>query len=208
MASATGNFAGFNYEITDAQGNKTLARIYRRYLNNVCISLVMKRIVYRCPRFLLEEERITVRGKAATVRRIKNGAAVMVVPVLGKNCIVMERQRRPVVNDTIYEVPSGRIEKGETPLEAAKRELEEEIGYTAKRFTPIFDYYTDASLETQTTYCFVAEGLEKTKQRLDSDEVIKPIKMPVGKVTALIKQNRIKEIGSLCALLHFLYIRR
>ena len=110
--------------------------------------------------------------------------------------------------DTIYEVPSGMIEKGETPPEAAERELEEEIGYTAKRLTHIFDFYTDASLETQTTHCFVAEGLEKTKQRLDSDEVIKPIKMPVSRAITLIKRNRIKEVGSLGALLYCLYIRR
>ena len=168
----------------------------------------MKRVVYRCPRFSLEEERIMVRGKPATVRRIKNGSAVMVVPILGKNSIILERQRRPVVNDTIYEVPSGMIEKGETPPEAAERELEEEIGYTAKRLTHIFDFYTDASLETQTTHCFVAEGLEKTKQRLDSDEVIKPIKMPVSRAITLIKRNRIKEVGSLGALLYCLYIRR
>ena len=166
-----------------------------------------KRIVYRCSKFDLEEEDITIRGRKAKVRRVKNGAAVMIVPVVG-NSIILEQQYRPVIKETIYEVPSGRIERGETRLGAARRELEEEIGYTAQRLKPLFDIYTDASLETQPTYCFVAEGLTKTRQKLDLDETIKPVKMSISRIKTLIRKNRMKESISLCAILYYLYTRK
>src|SRR3990167_3555163 len=74
-------------------------------------------------------------GYMATFEIVKHPGAALIVPFLNKDKIIMLRQLRPVINSYIYELPAGTLGKRESPLSCARREIVEETGYSAKRFT-------------------------------------------------------------------------
>ena len=74
-------------------------------------------------------------GYLATLETIKHPGAALIVPFAGKDKVILLKQYRPVINSYIYELPAGTLDKGEKPLECAKREIIEETGFSAKKFT-------------------------------------------------------------------------
>ena len=98
---------------------------------------------------------------------------VNVIAITRDGKFVMERQYRHAAGITAFELPCGVMEKGETPLEAMKRELEEETGYGGGEWREIMTLSPNPSAMNNTTHCFVAEGVEKiTSQHLDETELL------------------------------------
>ena len=98
---------------------------------------------------------------------------VTVIPVLPDGRFLMVRQYRHGSATLSDEFPAGVIDRGEEPAEAARRELEEETGYVAEKITPIGDINPNPAFMSNTSYTFLAEGLEKiSDQQLDEHERI------------------------------------
>lgn len=72
---------------------------------------------------------------------IKHNGAVAVIPVIGKNKIILLKQFRHTIDDYLYEIPAGTLEKDETPGQCAIRELEEETGYKTRHLKKLFSIY-------------------------------------------------------------------
>jgi len=90
------------------------------------------------------ERRTFVRPGEATVTReiVVHPGAVVILPFLPDGRIVMIRNYRYTIEDELWELPAGTREPNETPIETARRELEEETGYRARTMTPQMEFYT------------------------------------------------------------------
>ena len=115
---------------------------------------------------------------------------VNIIAVTKDNQIVMERQYRYGADSTNYEIPSGVMEKGETPLETAQRELMEETGYGGGEWQKIMTISANPTMMTNMNHCFLATGVEKVSdQHLDETEVLEVFLKPREEVLSLLAQN-------------------
>ncbi len=110
-------------------------------------TVVSSEVVYTGPLFRVLHDKIVEPGGYKNERDVirHNGSVVILAIDDAKNkknpWVVMERQYRHAANQFLWELPAGKIEPGEDPLEGAKRELAEETGYRAKKWKPLVEYY-------------------------------------------------------------------
>ncbi|WP_347490939.1 NUDIX hydrolase [Desulfoscipio sp. XC116] len=98
--------------------------------------------------------------------------AVAVVALTGGDEVLMVKQYRHPVGKELWEIPAGKIEADEHPLQCAQRELEEETGYRAQNWQRVYSFYTSPGFCTEQLHLFVASDLTKYNQKLDQDEFI------------------------------------
>ena len=89
------------------------------------------------------------------------------------------------------EVPAGKLEKGEDPMEAALRELSEETGVTAERIEPLDALYTSPALIDEIIYMYIATGLSQGEQHLDDDEFVNAVKIPLDEAIDMVMSGKI-----------------
>ena len=104
-----------------------------------------------------------------------------ILPYFADGTICMVRQFRYAMQQELWELPAGKLEKGEDPFEAAKRELEEECGLTADHYTSLGEFYPTVGYDTEIIYTWVATGLHETQMHLDADEFLTPDRVPLEK---------------------------
>jgi len=140
---------------------------------------VRKKLIKKCKGnvilFEVFEEKI---GKIKIKRDVVNfPKTVGILPLVGKNKIVLIKQFRFPIKKEIWEIPAGKLNKGEKPEIGAKRELKEETGYVAKELKKIGEFYLSPGYSTEYMYLFLAKGLKKGKQILDKGEKIEEVKI-------------------------------
>jgi ADP-ribose pyrophosphatase len=151
---------------------------------------------------LVRDTVIIPNGTKATREVCLHHGAVCVVPLTENGEVIMERQFRYPFDSVIWEIPAGKLDKDEFDhLEAAKRELREETGYTAKTFTCIGDYYPSPAILSENIRMYIAEGLEKGEQDLDEDEFLDIVKVPFDKVVRMILDGEITDGKTQTAIL-------
>ena len=112
-------------------------------------------------------------GNPATREVIRHVGAVGVIPVTDDGKVIVERQFRYPLNRVITEIPAGKLDSfTEDRLSAAKRELEEETGYTAKEWTDLGDYYPTPAYCDERITLYLARGLTLGQRHLDEDEFL------------------------------------
>lgn len=133
-------------------------------------------------------------GKSSGREYLKHLGAVCVVPVTEDGCVVVERQYRYAVGQTMIEIPAGKLDyKGEDHLSAAKRELREETGYTADRWTFLGEYLTAPAFSDEMISMYMAEGLHKGEQDLDEDEFLDVIEVPLEELVDAVMTGKITD---------------
>jgi ADP-ribose pyrophosphatase len=134
---------------------------------------------------------------------IHHPPSVVILPFIRTNELVLIKQFRHAINRVICEIPAGTSEPGESMLACAKRELAEETGYTASRWTRLIDFYPAPGISTERMTLFVARGLKPLRKRLamDADESIAPAITPVPKAIQMVKKNQIIDAKSIIGLL-------
>ena len=142
-------------------------------------------------------------GQRATREYLDHPGAVGVVPVLPGDVIVMVRQYRYPVEQVTLELPAGKLDKGEDALKCVARELKEETGYTAKKITPLLDYWPTPAFANEVLHLYVAEGLTAGALSPDEDEFIEKVELPLADALDLIRRGRIKDSKTLVGLLAF-----
>lgn len=119
---------------------------------------------------------------------------VNVIAITDDGQFVMERQYRHGLGKTCFEIPAGVIEKGETPLEAAKRELMEETGYGEGEWKEIMSVSGNSSTTNNISHCFVAKGVKKIcMQHLDSTEDLEVVLLDRSQVWDLMVNDQVKQ---------------
>lgn len=130
---------------------------------------------------------------------IKHHGGVCVLAIDGES-VIFVKQYRYAYDETLYELPAGKLEENENPYEAACRELEEETGY---KTTGLIDYgkmYPTCGYSNEIIYLYVAEKLIKTKQHLDEDEFLETYKIPLKQVVEMIEDGTIKDAKTICLI--------
>ena len=110
------------------------------------------------------------------------------------------RQYRYAYGESIYELPAGKLEKGEEPLLAAKRELEEEAGIKAKELNLLYVVYPTPGYTNEKIYVYEATEGEKVKAHLDEDEFLDVEYIALEKVEEMLKNGEIKDAKTIIAL--------
>ena len=128
--------------------------------------------------------------------------AVVVLPRLDDHRVVLIRNRRYAVHDTLWELPAGTLEPGEDPAAAAPRELREETGYAAERIEPLTSFYPAPGFCTERLHAFRATGLTEIGQDLDSTEQIEPVVVPWPETLAMVRDGRIADAKTIATLLY------
>ncbi|MCX5725682.1 MAG: tyrosine recombinase [Candidatus Saganbacteria bacterium] len=116
-----------------------------------------------------------------------------IVALTNENRVVLVRQYRTAAKRALLEVPAGLVQKGETPAQAAKRELEEETGYSAKKIKKILDGFASPGYSTEVIQYFLAKGLIKRSQRTDEDELIDVKLHKISDCFKMIKEGKIRD---------------
>lgn len=112
-------------------------------------------------------------GRVAERDLIRHVGAVCVLPILDDERVIIERQYRYPTDEILLEIPAGKLDsKEENRLEAARRELKEETGYSAKEWISIGALYPTPAYSDEIITAYIAKGLEKGAQNLDEDEFI------------------------------------
>ena len=119
--------------------------------------------------------------------------------------ILLVRQYRYPVKQAELELPAGRLEIGEDPFAAAKRELLEETGYVAKEWKSLGFIFTSPGICTEKLYLFKALDLAYEKQQTDEGEIIDYIKFKIDAVIKMIKDGEINDAKTICALMRALH---
>jgi ADP-ribose pyrophosphatase len=138
-----------------------------------------------------------------TVQRdvVLHPGAVAILPVVDPNRVCLVRNRRPIVGETLLEVPAGTLEPGEAPERAAVRELAEETGYQAARWRRLAAFYPSPGVLSETTHLFVAEVLTPGPMHLERDEELEPIVVPWAQALAWVRDGTIRDAKTLVAVL-------
>jgi ADP-ribose pyrophosphatase len=131
---------------------------------------------------------------------VVHDGGVAVVPLLGES-VMLIRQFRIAVGEALLELPAGRREGREDPAFRAGQELEEEIGYRAGRMDLLTTYFSSAGFTNERMHIFVARDLVPVERRLEFDERIELVTVPLTELPALIASGSIKDAKTLIGLL-------
>jgi ADP-ribose pyrophosphatase len=129
----------------------------------------------------------------------KGGAGAL--PLFDDGTVCLVRQWRYAINRYSLEIAAGRIEPGQSPQEAAARELEEEIGYHAKHLHKVSEFLVAPGYCEERIYTYLATDLERSAQHLDDDEEIEVVRMPLAEAIDHVRAGEIDDAKSIITLL-------
>jgi ADP-ribose pyrophosphatase len=141
-------------------------------------------------------------GTTIQLELVDHPGAVLIVPFLTKEKVILLRQFRAVINTYIFELPAGTLEKGEQPLACARREIIEETGYSAKKFARLGIIYPVPGYSTEKIILYKAEELTERGTACEPDEVIEPIIVTKKIVRELFNTGKIIDAKTICAFAH------
>lgn len=127
---------------------------------------------------VLRDEALLENGAAAVREVVRHKGAVAVLAVDEGGSAFFVRQFRYPIGQELLEVPAGKLEAGENPLDCAKRELLEECGVAAEDWTELGPIYTSPGFCDEAIWLFLARGLSQKAPSPDEDEFLDIVKMP------------------------------
>lgn len=140
-------------------------------------------------------------GQTAGRDVIKHSGGVCVVAVNENKEVYFVKQFRYPHQKVLLEIPAGKLEWGENPLECGMRELREEAGFTADEFTSLGCLYPTPAYDTEVIYMYLAKGLHKAQQELDEDEFLEVLTIPLDEAVKMVMNNEIEDAKTQLALL-------
>jgi ADP-ribose pyrophosphatase len=150
----------------------------------------------------LRLDKFSLGGKVVDKEIVEHKPSVGIVPVVGAD-VILVTQYRHAAGKKLLEIPAGKVENGESLLEAAKREMAEEIGYSGA-LRPLVGCYLAPGYDTEFMTVYVATKLEKVPHgRLDDDENISIRRISVNQAIKLCLNGKIQDCKTIAALLAF-----
>lgn len=167
--------------------------------------LVSSRTVYRGPVFWVTTDHVEEPGGVRARRDvIHHSGSVVVLAVDDSSAtprLLLERQYRHAAQDYLWELPAGRIDPGEKELEAAKRELLEETGYTAGKWRRILKFYASPGFVAETMSVFLATGLRAGEAQPEEDEIIYKRMVPLPTAVRMVLRGTIQDAKTISSVL-------
>jgi ADP-ribose pyrophosphatase len=138
-------------------------------------------------------------GETATREIVRHPGAVAVVALIENKMLVVEQFRKPLEKVQV-EIPAGKLDAGEEPVEAAKRELEEETGYRARSIEHLHSFSTSPGFAEEVVHLYFTDDLEQGNVHLDDEEFLTCEAITIDQAMAYIKEGRISDAKTLLAV--------
>ena len=150
----------------------------------------------------LKLDRIAIPGgREANREYVVFGRSVLVVPVTGDNRVVLVNQYRHPTGRFILELPAGKVEEGESPTEAAIRELAEETGFRAGNLLKFGEFFLAPGYSTELMTGFVATGLVPGEKEPDPDEILSNALLTRDEVVSGLREAMFQDAKTILGLL-------
>ncbi|MFL3024294.1 MAG: NUDIX domain-containing protein [Candidatus Neomarinimicrobiota bacterium] len=140
-------------------------------------------------------------GETTTREWIDHPGAVCLIPILpdGKICLI--RQFRYGPREEFIEIPAGKLDAGEAPLDCAYRELEEETGYRTNKLTFLTNIHPAIGFSNEKMWMYLAEELELSKKKLDEDEFLELLPTPLNKALEWVFSGKITDVKTIIGIM-------
>jgi ADP-ribose diphosphatase len=162
------------------------------------------RMLYEGRVFSVRRDRVREPGGVEVTRDVVvHSGSVVLLPVFPGGEILLVRQYRHSVRSFLWELVAGRIEPGESPLAAARRELAEETGYTARRFRKLMDVFPTPGFVSEHMVVFACEGLAAGQSHPDADERIEARRFTLPQLERMMRTGRLRDAKSIAAILYY-----
>ncbi len=165
-------------------------------------SVIDSKLIYNGP-IKLKLDTFRINGKIFRKEVVEHNASVGIIPILSNDEIILIKQYRYAVNEYLIEIPAGKIENKESPIEAAKRELEEETGFTGD-LIPLTKCYLAPSYDTELMHLFIAKNILRTDNstsKMDDDENISNMIVRIDDAIRYCFNGHIKDCKTVSAIL-------
>jgi ADP-ribose pyrophosphatase len=146
-------------------------------------------------------------GSISTREIIEHNDCVAIVPIDAEGNVLMVKQFRKPVDRELLEIPAGGIEKGETPDEATRREMQEETGYFPRVVKKMGGFFASPGYCLEYLHLYLATDLIPGKLHAEDTDSIELVKVPLQQVENLIKTGEIIDAKSIAGLLYYMYIK-
>ena len=169
------------------------------------VKVVSSRVVYRAPVFYVTSEQV-VEPSGAHVRRdlVRHQGSVVIMALdesKAEPSLLLARQYRYAAGEPLWEFPAGRIDPGEEPLPAAKRELQEETGYAALQWKRALFFYSSPGFLDETMAVFLARDLQRGKASPEEDEFISKRMVPISQAVNMVMTGSIRDAKTIAGVL-------
>lgn len=153
------------------------------------------------------DEVICPNGHHSKREVVRHCPGACLIVKLGDRFVIEEQYRYPY-DEVILEFPAGKLDQGETPLEGAKRELEEETGLQADKVVNLGAIYPSVGYTDEIIHIFYAEAIRQVGRHLDDNEAINLKLMSLEEIEEAVKNGKIKDSKTICALAYYrLYLK-
>lgn len=152
----------------------------------------------------LKVDDVTLPNGATSKREIINHpGAVAVIAITDDHKLLLVEQYRKAIERSIIEIPAGKLEKGEEPIVTARRELEEETGYTTDDLTFVQAFATSPGFADEVIHIYLAKNLKKLEVAavLDEDEFVELMEVTLEEAEAMVADERIYDAKTAYAIL-------
>lgn len=167
------------------------------------------RLVYEGRLFSVKADMVEISWGKRTLREIViHPGAVVIVPMLDEETVILVKQYRYAASKMLLELPAGTLEKGEGPDGCAARELEEETGFMAGSMKRLGALYLAPGYSTEVAYFYLATDLVMRDQKLEPDEKIRVIPLKLSKVLEMIRSGEIEDAKTVAGILMLMLERR
>lgn len=144
-------------------------------------------------------------GRERWLEIVEHGGSVAVVPMISHDKVILLRQYRHAAGGFIWEIPAGTLEKGETPLACARREIAEETGFKAGNMKKLISIRPTPGYCNEVLHLFRAGSLTPGSQKLDFDECIETKVFKLDNAIRMVKSNRIMDAKTIIGLFFVRY---
>lgn len=142
-------------------------------------------------------------GETSKREIINHPGAVAIIAITDNNKLLVVEQYRKALERSIIEIPAGKLEKGEEPIVTARRELEEETGYTTDSLEFVQAFATSPGFADEIIHVFLARNLKKlqTPVQMDEDEFVELMEVSLEEAQAMMADERIYDAKTAFAVL-------
>ncbi len=193
---------------------KTVSSASRKKPKRKKVVLISSEVAYHGPLFDVHSDYVREpEGVASRRDVIRHSGSVVILAVDDSKSkkdplVLLERQYRHAAGQYMWELPAGRKEPHELPLPGAKRELIEETGYRARRWSKLVRFYPSPGFLGEWMQIFLAEGLTLGEAHPEADEFIECQMVPLSEALRWVESNKILDGKSMIALLLYDRLRR
>ena len=172
-----------------------------RFANDYTETTASSLTVYQGALLRVKEDQVTLpNGDLAKREFVEHQGAVMIIPMLDAQTIVLERQFRYPVRQHCFELPAGKMEPGEAPLLTAQRELKEETGYEARDWRSLGPTFPCLGYSNERIEFFLAQGLTYTGIQRDEGEYLDVFNLALDEAICWVADGRINDVKTIAGI--------